>query len=89
MSNKFKSDEIISNNGAEEVKVSSYSLKKMRNSIINSKDLKCEESIAFRHAAPLAGLSDHKVNARTQKCNSYLKSLYNVIYPGKINPRKK
>ena len=61
----------------------------MKNGIIKHKSLKCEHSAAYKHTGPLQALLDEKVDGRTKKCGSYLKSLYNVIYPSGTNPRKK
>ena len=66
----------------------SYSLKVMDKSIINNKKLKCDQSHVNKHKGPAKALLVKNVNARTKNCDSYLKSLYKVIYPGGINPRK-
>ena len=68
------------------MKVSSYSLNIMVKGIIRNKKLKCEQSPTNK---PVKALLPEKVIARTENCDSYLKSIYNVIYPGGINPRKK
>ena len=90
--NFFQVARNISNEDFKEnkvVKVSSYYLKIMDKSIINNKKLKCDQSHVNKHITPAKALLVKNVNKRTKKCDSYLKSLYKVIYPGGINPRKK
>ena len=65
-------------------------LVKMKKSIINHKELQCEVgSLRQRKTNPLQELLDSKVNQRTSKCTSYRNSLFKVLYPKGINPRKK
>ena len=66
----------------------SFKLQPMKNGIIKSKDLKCQPS-PRKQTHPLNSLERGKVNERTAKCTSYLKSLYYVIYPKGTNTRKK
>ena len=70
------------------VQSTNYTLKTMTDEIINNKELKCESSLE-KHTQFQQKLSEGKVNARARHCASYMKSLYNVIYPEGINPRKK
>ena len=66
----------------------SVPLNTMTKDIINTKELQCESSSGkqkkFQHA-----LTEGKVNQRASQCATYLKSLYDVIYPKGINARKK
>ena len=67
-----------------------YKLETMKESIINHKELQCEVgSLRQRKTNPLQELLDSKVNQRTSKCTSYRNSLFKVLYPKGINPRKK
>ena len=65
-------------------------LETMKESIINHKELQCElGSQRQRQAKSLKELLDSKVNQRTSNCTSYRDSLFKVLYPKGINPRKK
>ena len=68
--------------------ISNYKLNTMKNSIINHKELQCEP-LKGRQTNPLQALLDSKVNQRTSKCTSYFNSLFKVLYPKGMNPRKK
>ena len=68
--------------------ISNFKLKTMKNSIINHKELQCEP-VKGRQTNPLQALLDSKVNQRTSKCTSYINSLFKVLYPKGMNPRKK
>ena len=65
-----------------------YSLKTMTKDIINNEELKCEYT-SEKHKQYLQTLEEGKVNFRASNCKSYMKSLYDVIYPEGINQRKK
>ena len=65
-----------------------YSLKTMNKDIINNEELKCEYT-SEKHKQFLQTLEEGKVNYRASNCKSYMKSLYDVIYPEGVNPRKK
>ena len=65
-----------------------YSLKRMTKDIINDEKLKCEYT-PEKHKQYLQTLEEGKVNFRASNCKSYMKSLYDAIYPEGINQRKK
>ena len=67
---------------------SNFKLKTMKDSIINHKELQCEPQ-KRKQTNPLQALLDSKVNQRTSKCTSYINSLFKVLYPKGMNPRKK
>ena len=62
-------------------------LKTMTRDIIDNKDLKCETSHE-KHKQYQYTLSEGRVNARVAKWKSYMKSLYDVIYPEETNSKK-
>ena len=68
--------------------ISNSKLKTMKDSIINNKELRCEP-LKRRQTNPLPALLDSKVNRRTSMCKSYINSLFKVLYPKGMNPRKK
>ena len=68
--------------------VRSYSLKTMSKDVVNNEELKCDYT-SEKHKQFLKTLEEGKVNARVNNCKSYMKSLFDVIYPEGINPRKK
>ena len=68
--------------------VKNYSLKTMNKDIINNEELKCEYT-SEKHKRFRQTLEEGKVNARASNCKRYMKSLFDVIYPEGINPRKK
>ena len=76
--NRFDNESYISNSKS----------KTMNNSIINHKELQCEP-VKGRQTNPLQALLDSKVNQRTSKCTRYVNSLFKVLYPKGMNPRKK
>ena len=76
----FKNDSLV--------EPTKYILKNMTEDSINNNELKCESN-PEKHTESLQALSEGKVNLRASNCASYLKSLYHVIYPKGINPRKK
>ena len=61
---------------------SKYKLHPMNKTIINHRDLHCKQTKP-------QSLELEYVNKRTAKCESYLNSLFNVIYPNGINQRKR
>ena len=67
---------------------SNFKLKTMKDSIINHKELQCEPQ-KRKQTNPLQALLDSRVNQRTSKCTSYINSLFKVLYPKGMNPRKK
>ena len=68
--------------------ISNSNLKTMKDSIINHKELQCEPQ-KRKQTNPLQALLDSRVNQRTSKCTSYINSLFKVLYPKGMNPRKK
>ena len=60
----------------------------MTKDIINSKKLKCDYSPGA-HSISRDSLLEANVMKRTSQCESYLKSLFDVIYPKGINKENK